>query len=95
MKGVAPERCNTMKIEKNSMNGYSLALFLIGRKNRLNMNQLGNGIVHLPPRNSIRLHEELEPFETENYAQVTGGYTSSSHSGRFWNLILEEVSWID
>jgi hypothetical protein len=92
MKGVTPQRCNTMKIKENSMKGHSLELFLIGRKNGLNMNQLGNDIVHLFPRISTRLHKELEPFETKNYAPVTGGYTSSSHSGRGWNLILEELS---
>ncbi|MGD2251142.1 MAG: hypothetical protein PVF58_22315 [Candidatus Methanofastidiosia archaeon] len=81
-----------MKREKNSMKGHSRELFLIGRKNRLYMNRLGNGIVHLPPRICTKLHEELEPFETENYAPVTGGYASSSHSGRDWNLILEELS---
>jgi hypothetical protein len=81
-----------MKIKENSMKGHSLKLFLIGRKNRLNMNQLWNDIVHLPPRICTRLHEELEPFETENSTQCTGGYASSSHSGRDWNLILEELS---
>ncbi|MGD2251089.1 MAG: hypothetical protein PVF58_22050 [Candidatus Methanofastidiosia archaeon] len=82
-----------MGIEKNSMKGHSRELFLIGRKNRLYMNRLGNGIVHsLLHRSCTRLHEELEPFETKNYAPVTGGYASSSHSGRDWNLILEELS---
>ncbi|MGD2250835.1 MAG: hypothetical protein PVF58_20750 [Candidatus Methanofastidiosia archaeon] len=81
-----------MKIKENSMKGLSLELFLIGIKNGLDMSQLWNDIVHLFLRICTRLHEELEPFETENYAPVTGGYASSSHSGRDWNLILEELS---
>ncbi|MGD2248449.1 MAG: hypothetical protein PVF58_08580 [Candidatus Methanofastidiosia archaeon] len=80
--------------KKNRYKGHSLALFLIdGRQNRLNMNQLGNDIAHsLLSGSCTQLHEELEPFETENSTQCTGGYASSSHSGRGWNLVLEELS---
>jgi hypothetical protein len=93
MKGVTPQRCNTMKREENSMKGHSLELFLIdGIKNGLNMNWLWNDIVHLPPRFCTQLHEELEPFRTEHPAQFIGGYASSSHTGRVLNLILEELS---
>jgi hypothetical protein len=82
-----------MKIKKNSMKGHSLELFLIdGIKNGLKINRLGHDIAHsLHSKFCTRLHEELEPFETENPAQLNGGYTSSSHYQIVLNLILEEL----
>jgi hypothetical protein len=64
----------------NRYNRESLVLFFIGsRQNKVDINKFKSDIAHfLSSESYIRLYEELESFETENSAQFTGGYASSS-----------------
>lgn len=75
-----------MDIETNSVEGHRVVLVIIGKQNELNRM---SGFAQVLFAICTHLPGELDPFETVPPAQLNGGYSSSSHSGR---IIVEELS---